>query len=41
MTTRHTESRSAVGTSNEVADDTVVKLIENIKQVMKRSDETI
>jgi hypothetical protein len=31
MTTRHTESRSAAGTSNEVADDTVAKLIKNIK----------
>jgi hypothetical protein len=41
MTTRHTESRSAAGTSNEVADDTVAKLIENIKQVTRRSDETI
>jgi hypothetical protein len=41
MTTRHTESRSAVGTSNEVADGTVAKLIENIKQVTRRSDETI
>jgi hypothetical protein len=41
MTTRHTESRSAVGTSNEVADDTVAKLIENIKQVIRRSDEMI
>jgi hypothetical protein len=41
MTTRHTESRSAVGTSNEVADDTVAKLIENIKQVTRRNDETI
>jgi hypothetical protein len=41
MTTRHMEPRSAAGTSNEVADDTVAKLIENIKQVTRRSDETI
>jgi hypothetical protein len=41
MTTRHTESRSAVGTSNEVTDDMVAKLIENIKQIIRRSDETI